>query len=154
MGAEGTQICNRGRGENGGNTLLLVAGRGPEARYASDSAKFLGPVSDLSALFSAADVFTLPTIYDPFSNASLEALAAGLPVVTTSANGFSEIITPGVHGDVVEVGDSNTLANALEKWRSVDREATSAACRELASHYSIEQNVKQTLKVLVSAQGK
>lgn len=138
----------------GGNTLLLVAGRGPETRYAADSAKFLGPVSDLSALFSAADVFTLPTIYDPFSNASLEALAAGLPVVTTNANGFSEIITPGVHGDVVAVGDSRALAEALEKWRGCNREATSVACRELAGHYSIEQNVEQTLKVLVSARGK
>ena len=76
----------------------------------SPCARFLGAVEDLPALFSAADVFTLPTIYDPFSNACLEAIAAGLPVVTTTANGFSEILTRGVHGDVVEPGDVTALA--------------------------------------------
>ena len=55
-------------------------------------ARFLGVVQDMPALYGAADIFLLPTIYDPFSNACLEALAAGLPVVTTSANGFSEIM--------------------------------------------------------------
>ncbi len=81
-------------------------------------AKFLGLVKDLPALYTAADVFILPTIYDPFSNACLEAVAAGLPVVTTSANGFSEILTPGVHGDIVQPGDITGLAAALEFWKS------------------------------------
>ena len=79
----------------GGDALLLVAGRGNTAQYRSPRAKFLGAVEDLPALYSAADVFTLPTIYDPFSNACLEATAAGLPVVTTTANGFSEISRQG-----------------------------------------------------------
>lgn len=130
------------------NALLLVAGRGPASRFRSPSARFFGPMSDLTALFSAADVFTLPTIYDPFSNACLEALAAGLPVVTTSANGFSEILTPGVHGSVTEAGDVPALADALERWRGMD---ASAVCRELASHYSIERNVEGTLKAVVAA---
>ena len=47
---------------------------------------------DLALLYAAADIFILPTLYDPFSNASLEALAAGLPVITTRGNGFSEVI--------------------------------------------------------------
>jgi len=131
----------------GKDALLVVAGRGPQARYASAQARFLGPISDLSALFSAADVFTLPTIYDPFSNACLEALAAGLPVVTTTANGFSEIITPGIHGHVVEPGDVAALAGALEFWRE-PREDTDAVCRKLASRYTIERNVTETLVVL------
>ena len=133
------------------NTLLLVAGRGPSKQYRSASARFLGPMSDLSALFSAADVFSLPTIYDPFSNACLEALAAGLPVVTTTANGFSEIITRGVHGDVVEPGDISALATALEMWRGRDATVTSEACRKLAAQYSIERNVEGTLDALTSA---
>ncbi len=133
------------------NTMLLVAGRGPAKRYRSSSAEFLGPMSDLSALFSAADVFTLPTIYDPFSNACLEALAAGLPVVTTTANGFSEIITPGVHGDVVEAGAVDALTDALEAWRGRDAVETSAACRALAANYSIDRNVAGTLDALSAA---
>jgi len=134
----------------GAKALLLVAGRGPAQRYRSDKARFLGPLSDLSTLFSAADVFTLPTIYDPFSNACLEALAAGLPVVTTKANGFSEIITDKVHGGIVEAGDAAALASALEWWEDYNVDETRAACRLLASEYSIERNVQSTLDVILA----
>jgi UDP-glucose:(heptosyl)LPS alpha-1,3-glucosyltransferase len=132
----------------GSDTLLLVAGRGNANRYRSPRARFLGAVEDLPVLFSAADVFTLPTIYDPFSNACLEAIAAGLPVVTTTANGFSETLTRGVHGDVVEPGDVEALARALGAWKSRDAATTSNACRILAEDYSIERNVQATLEVL------
>jgi UDP-glucose:(heptosyl)LPS alpha-1,3-glucosyltransferase len=108
----------------------------------------LGIVQDLPALYTAADVFTLPTIYDPFSNACLEALAAGLPVVTTSANGFSEILTPGVHGHVVDPGDVQGLADALEFWKTRDPAKTAVDCMLLAKDYSIERNVETTLQVL------
>ena len=138
----------------GGKTLLLVAGRGSAERYCSSRAKFLGPVSDLSALFSAADVFTLPTLYDPFSNACLEALAAGLPVVTTTANGFSEIIEPDVHGSIVKPGDIDALAEALAEWKDRPAAETSTACRGLAGNYSIERNVNATLDVLTAVRGR
>jgi UDP-glucose:(heptosyl)LPS alpha-1,3-glucosyltransferase len=128
-------------------TTLLVAGRGKPGKYTSPRLRFLGPVSDLSTLFSAADVFVLPTVYDPFSNACLEALAAGLPVVTSMANGFAEIITEGVHGHSVPVGDESRLAEALQYWRKPP-EGTEAACRELAARYTIERNVRETLAVL------
>jgi UDP-glucose:(heptosyl)LPS alpha-1,3-glucosyltransferase len=132
----------------GGDALLLVAGRGNAARFSSARAKFVGAVQDLPALYSAADVFTLPTIYDPFSNACLEAIGAGLPVVTTTANGFSEILTPGVHGSVVEPGDVKALTEALEVWKHRDAAATSSHCHLLAKDYSIERNVRATLDVL------
>ena len=90
----------------------------------------------------------IPTIYDPFSNACLEAVAAGLPVVTTTANGFSEILTPGVHGHVVDPGDVSGLAAALEFWKA-GRRKTSADCMLLAKDYSIDRNVQATLEVLV-----
>ena len=132
----------------GGDTLLLVAGRGNTKQFRSPQAKFLGVVQDLPALYTAADVFTLPTIYDPFSNACLEAVAAGLPVVTTSANGFSEIITPGVHGHIVDPGDVRGLAAALQFWKATDPAKTAADCMLLAKDYSIDRNVETTLQVL------
>jgi UDP-glucose:(heptosyl)LPS alpha-1,3-glucosyltransferase len=132
----------------GGDALLLVAGRGKTKLYRSPRVKFLGMVNDLPALYTAADLFTLPTIYDPFSNACLEAIAAGLPVVTTSANGFSEIITPGVHGHIVAPGDVRGLAAAFEYWKSSDPAKTAAACMLLAKGYSIDRNVQATLDVL------
>ena len=81
---------------------LLVVGRGGRRRYRSRRATFLGEIEDVRLPLAAADIFILPTIYDPFSNASLEAMAAGLPVITTRANGCSDIIEPEVHGSVVD----------------------------------------------------
>ncbi len=132
----------------GSDAVLLVAGRGPAPANPPPSVRYLGPVRDLSALFSAADVFTLPTIYDPFSNACLEALAAGLPVVTTKSNGFSEILTEGAQGSVVPAGDVSALTSALEKWKNHDRTRTATLCRKLATDYPIERNVNATLEVL------
>ena len=128
---------------------LLVAGRGPAELYRCDNAQFLGPVSDIASLFAAADLLVAPTWYDPFSNACLEALAAGLPVITTPANGFSEIITPGVHGDITPAGNSQALAEAIERWRNPQKlTAAREACRSLASEFSIERNARATLEIL------
>src|SRR5437868_8125856 len=87
---------------------LLVAGRGdaraykPKRFFTHEPVQFLGEVVDLRSIFAAADIFILPTIYDPFSNACLEALASGLHVISRRANGFSEIIEDGLHGSIVD----------------------------------------------------
>ncbi len=132
------------------NCRLLVAGRGPADLYAGPHVQFFGPVSDLAPLFAAADLFLLPTWYDPFSNACLEALSAGLPVITTTANGFSEIIQSGVHGDVVEPGDALAIAEAIDRWKARLPGDAAAACRLAAGGFSIERNVTETLAVLES----
>jgi UDP-glucose:(heptosyl)LPS alpha-1,3-glucosyltransferase len=132
------------------DATLLVAGRGPADLYPSSKARFLGPVSDIAALFAAADVLTLPTWYDPFSNACLEALAAGLPVITTHANGFSEILTPDIHGSIVPPGDPLALAEALEYWRDAARRAEARPeCLKMAGAFSMERNAQETLEILV-----
>lgn len=131
--------------------VLLVAGRGKSAAYAGRRTRFLGATRDLPLIFSAADAFLLPTIYDPFSNACLEASAAGLPVVTTTANGFSEILRPGIHGHVVEPGDVTGLVRSLETWRQADSQATARACRALAAEYSLSRNVQKTIEILRDA---
>lgn len=134
------------------NAVLLVAGRGPVGKFPSRKAEFLGPVSNLAPVLAASDIMALPTWYDPFSNACLEALAAGMPVVTTTANGFSEIIEPGVHGDVVEPGDGDALWRALSGWQSGGRcDAFAGACRDLARGFSIERNARETLEAIRSA---
>lgn len=130
---------------------LLVAGRGNSGAYRSQRVQFLGVVSDLPALYGAADIFLLPTIYDPFSNACLEALAAGLPVITTRANGFSEIIENGVHGSIVDpVGDVDALHEAIHYWSDEVRRASArSAIIERASQFDISKNVAQTLQILL-----
>lgn len=76
---------------------------------------FLGPVGDVRPYYAAADGFVLPTMYDPAPNAVLEAMACGLPTVTTSYCGCAEWISDGINGLVVTAGDIEQLADAL-KW--------------------------------------
>ncbi|HEY6110895.1 MAG TPA: glycosyltransferase family 4 protein [Chthoniobacterales bacterium] len=131
---------------------LLVAGRGKTQSYfKSRRVRFLGEVVDLLPVYAAADIFILPTIYDPFSNACLEALACGLPVITTRANGFSEIIEHQVHGSIVERGnDLTSLRNAIEFWSDPARRAAArSTITARASQFDISKNVEQTLGVLM-----
>ncbi len=105
----------------------------------------------MPALYGAADIFLLPTIYDPFSNACLEALAAGLPVVTTRANGFSEIIQTGVHGTVLDdPRNIDAICEALLLWSDgARREQARPGIRELADRFDISSNVARTLEILL-----
>ena len=130
---------------------LFVAGRGDHRPYKSQRAHFLGEALDLRRVYAAADIFILPTIYDPFSNACLEALASGLPVITTPANGFSEIIENDVHGTIVDLpNDVTALRGALDLWSDdARRSAARSAIIERASQFDISKNVAKTLEILV-----
>jgi len=76
----------------------------------ADRVRFFGPQTDVRPFYGAADLFCLPTLYDPSPNAALEALACGLPVVTTTTCGAAELITEGSNGSVCAAGDAATLA--------------------------------------------
>ena len=136
---------------------LLVAGSGSQKRYASPSVRFLGGVQKMPLVYDAADLFLLPTIFDPFPLAGLEALSAGLPIITTAANGVSEVITPGIHGEVIsEPSDIAALTTALRKWlgvmsdpaRSDQALQARTACGALASQFTLERNLHETLAVI------
>ncbi len=118
--------------------------------WREDPVQFLGEVEDLVPVYAAADIFILPTIYDPFSNACLEALASGLPIITTRSNGFSEIIEDGVHGSIVD-NPANLvgLRDAIRFWSDPSRcDAARSANIERASQFDISKNVAQTLEIL------
>lgn len=141
---------------------LLVAGRGNagdalrgQTAQATARVRFLGPAASMRPLYAAADVFALPTYYDPFSNACLEALAAGLPVITTRSNGFSEVIRPGIDGTILEHPDASAeFQAALLDWSQPDRRVASQAERAArAASFSMENNVAQTLAALQAAAG-
>lgn len=133
---------------------LLVAGKGPLKSYRAKDAIFLGPVSGLDQLYAAADVFILPTIYDPFSNATLEALAAGLPIITSSMNGCSEIIIEAVHGSIVQDPcDVDGFVQALEQWKNRFQEKEVALhvhhiCAERGAEFTVSKNLQMTLDVI------
>src|SRR5438128_11951159 len=140
---------------------LLVAGRG-NARlhktkrlrfWREDPVQFLGEVADMLRIYAASDIFVLPTIYDPFSNACLEALACGLPVITTRSNGFSEIIEDGVHGSIVDLADNIAgLRDAIQFWSEPARRAAARSTNvQHAAQFNISANVAQTLEILIQA---
>src|SRR6266404_3186288 len=132
---------------------LLVAGRGNQRKYKSARVQFLGELVDLRRVYAAADIFILPTIYDPFSNACLEALACGLPVITTRANGFSEIIEDRVHGSIVDCANNLIgLRDALRFWSDAARRAAVRSTNiQCAARFDISGNVARTLEILIQA---
>jgi UDP-glucose:(heptosyl)LPS alpha-1,3-glucosyltransferase len=132
---------------------LLVAGRGNQRYYKSKRVHFLGEIPDPVRIYSAADIFILPTIYDPFSNACLEALACGLPVITTRSNGFSEIIEDGLHGSIVDLASNVTgLRDAIQFWsQAARRAAVGSTNMQRAAQFDISVNVARTLEILVQA---
>ncbi|HEX8294982.1 MAG TPA: glycosyltransferase family 4 protein [Chthoniobacteraceae bacterium] len=137
----------------GRNTKLLVAGRGsPRTQPSSHRVRFLGPVGEMARYLAAADAFVLPTLYEPFSNACLEALAAGLPVITTRHNGFTEIIAPGEDGEIInDPREIGSLVDAIEAWRDpARREAMRPHLAALGARYNLAENVRQTLAVITS----
>jgi len=139
---------------------LLVAGRGNARLYKTrrlrfwreEPVQFLGEVADMLRVYAAADIFILPTIYDPFSNACLEALACGLPLITTRSNGFSEIIEDGVHGSIVDhAGDLLALRDAIRLWSDPSRRAAATSTNsQLAAQFDISHNIDETLAILSS----
>jgi UDP-glucose:(heptosyl)LPS alpha-1,3-glucosyltransferase len=133
-----------------GKIALLVAGAGTKPASIPKNVHFLGPVADMPSLYTASDLFVLPTIYDPFSNACLEALSFGIPVITTAANGFAEIIESGVHGEIIDrPNEIGAIRGAIEAWAKPDRRKDAKIrCLNLARQFSMDRNVQQTLEVL------
>lgn len=86
----------------------LAARLGLDARV-----HFIGPVKDVRPYYGAADGFVLPTLYDPCPNAALEALACGLPIVTSTTCGAREWVIEGVNGWVVDALDATALTDRL-----------------------------------------
>jgi UDP-glucose:(heptosyl)LPS alpha-1,3-glucosyltransferase len=88
---------------------LIVVGKdrlAPYKRLARNlgiekSVSFTGPISDVVPYYQGADLFVFPTIYEPFSNVCIEAMAAGLPVVTSRINGAAEVLVEGENGYVI-----------------------------------------------------
>ena len=101
-------IVGRDKRERQYGALSVRLGVAPRVR-------FVGGASDVRPLLAAADAFVLPAVYDPFPNAVLEAMASGLPVVTSANCGSAELIEEGVNGFVRDALDIAGLAAALDR---------------------------------------
>jgi UDP-glucose:(heptosyl)LPS alpha-1,3-glucosyltransferase len=136
---------------------LVIAGSpkvGPWRRLAgklgvADRVIFLGPASDVRRIYFAADLHVHPTFYDPCSGVVIEALACGLPVVTSRFNGAAELMKPPSEGFVIDdPHDHAALANAMTLLLDpVRRDACGRAARVAASQWTIEHHYRRWLDV-------
>jgi len=122
----------------------------------SGAVRFVGKSKEIATLYAAADCFVLPTHYDTFSMATLEAMACGLPVIVSRAAGISELLGNGRDALLLEDSqDHLALAEHLERLvsdRNV-REALGAGGRKTAEHHSWNEVAKKTLSVYEEALG-
>jgi UDP-glucose:(heptosyl)LPS alpha-1,3-glucosyltransferase len=133
---------------------VLVAGRGPIRKYQEIAKRqrviFCGPQKEISKYYAASDIFVSPTIYEPFGNVHLEALASGLPVITTKFSGAAEIIKDGIHGFVVSSPeDRQALADKITflAVNTEEREFIGKNACKLAKSFSIKKNTADYIKL-------
>jgi len=128
------------------NVLLLFMGTGIQEKELKDLTHqlgldnhivFLGYISDKkykAMVLKAADIFCLPSLYECFPLAILEAMASGLPVITSNISGIPEIIIHGKNGLLCQPGNSSELAEAI---------------RYLVEHESIRKEMGDLNTVLI-----
>jgi glycosyltransferase involved in cell wall biosynthesis len=106
------------------DAVFVLAGDGPEREPLETLAKelgiaervrFLGRRDDVPQLLATCDVFALPSLYEGSSLAVLEAMAAGVPIVSSAIGGTDELIEDGSSGLLVPPGNAEALAAALRR---------------------------------------
>lgn len=121
-----------------GWTLWVVGGDPPVP--APPSVRFLGSRRDPERFLQSADVMILPTRYDPFANVCLEALACGIPALTTRANGASEVVP-----------EPWMVCEGVEEFRAAFARVTpdlGPACRRAAEAFTPERSYRRALALL------
>jgi glycosyltransferase involved in cell wall biosynthesis len=134
---------------------LLVVGRDKQAPFVDQIRQlqlegrvlFPGPSADILQFYAAADVYAGPSLHDSFALPPIEAMACGLPVITSVTNGGAQIITEGLDGYVLnDPQDSEALARLLGRLygdpalcRSVGQNAA-----QTAQSYTWERNASET----------
>lgn len=131
---------------------LLFVGDGPERQNAEEQGRalgifdkmiFVGKQEQIEDVFVIADLFLLPSEYESFGLAALEAMASKVPVVSTNAGGLKEVNIDGVSGYTAEIGDIETMsARALDILRD---EATLQGFRERAFHHAQQYHISNII---------
>lgn len=142
--------------------VLLMLGEGPEKEKARVQAqdlgihnkvKFLGQTSDIERILCISDLFLLPSEKESFGLAALEAMAAGVPVISSNTGGLAEVNLHGITGFTASVGDVDSMANhALDLLKDSDQlKAFKTAAKQQAQNFSIEKIGPQYLAVYEKA---
>ena len=137
-----------------GGAFLLVVGSDRQtekfarrARALNVAARvvFTGPQPNVEQIFHAADSFAMPSLFEPFGNVVMEAMASGLPAMTSAFSGVAEVIPPSMRGFRVEnpddVGEVALRLGALfDAPASLAADARATAEKFTWSRYATELN--------------
>lgn len=140
---------------------LVLVGSGPEMKLLQSMVKNLGldrkvflvgrkTRDELATYLAAADIFVLNTGYEGFSHQILEALSAGVPVITTAVGGNREVIVQGENGFLVKYNDEFNLIEAIKTlWNMADlREKFIEQGKGTAREYTVERMLDETEKLI------
>ena len=135
--------------------LLVVGHDKHAARYQAQARAlgvaerviFTGAQKDVKSFYAAADALILPTLYDPFPNVCVEALACGLPLFTSTGCGAAEWIRPGENGWVRDALDVAGFTADIASWLQAraDWPALRACARATAEPYTLEAMAEELL---------
>jgi len=130
-----------------GSVKVLVVGKGKSIE--DQRLIRVGQTDSMERCYAAADIYALPTRYDPFANSTMEALASGLPVVTTTSNGVSEIMQDGENGLIIRPNDPDALTIRLRALAEDSnlRERLGSAGRVAVQPYTWQETTRQTMAV-------
>jgi UDP-glucose:(heptosyl)LPS alpha-1,3-glucosyltransferase len=103
---------------------------------------WIAPRPDVERLYAAADLVALPARYEPFGNVHLEALASGIPVLTSSVAGGAEVVSDGVSGAVTTSLEPSDIARALRTIRDGDAGRFALAARAAAEPFTYTAQVE------------
>ena len=129
----------------GGDKLQERAERLAAALGVASRVHFAGTQADVRPWYGAADAFALATLYDPFPNAALEAMACGLPVITTAQCGTAELIDEGVSGFVVDALAARDLADRLARLDGQRAREMGRRARERAQELGVDAMAERFL---------
>jgi len=130
--------------------VMLMLGEGPEKEKARmqaqdlgilEKVKFLGKTSEVERVLCISDLFLLPSEKESFGLAALEAMAAGVPVISSNTGGLPEVNEHGLTGFTADVGDVESMAaQALEILKDPEQhQRFKKAARQQAAKFSIDR---------------
>jgi glycosyltransferase involved in cell wall biosynthesis len=137
------------------NAYLLVIGDGPQRRSLEryrflvrieENVRFLGERNDVPAILPHLDMVCLASSYEGQSNAVMEAMSAGLPVVASDIPGNRELIVEGVTGFLVPVGDRGEFARRMNRLLGdpdLARSMGAAGCARMCEEFSVPKMVER-----------
>jgi UDP-glucose:(heptosyl)LPS alpha-1,3-glucosyltransferase len=118
-----------------------------------DRVKFLGRRADVERLMRGADVLALPSLFEPFGNVAMEAMAAGVPALTTVRCGVAEIMPASLGAYVVnEPTDRVELAARMNALIEAST-SLKAAARAAAEEFTWERHARELLAIIEAAEG-